>query len=138
MHEIGHVLVGRVEPLGDEQAEQILGVEIGRVQRIDVGAERARPSPPKARALSVIAAIWSSSALTGARPRALDPGGVDIGRVVIGDPRWSVPAAGIGLHDAVDQLAVALLALLVVDAEAADAANGPAGISVFAPQAPLA
>ena len=32
--------VRRFQALGDEQAEQILGEEIGRVQRIDVGAQR--------------------------------------------------------------------------------------------------
>ena len=34
------VRVRRFQALGDEQAEQILGEEIGRVQRIDVGAQR--------------------------------------------------------------------------------------------------
>ncbi len=46
LQQVGHVLRGILEALGDEQAEQVLGVEVGRVDRVDVGtqlrAERRR------------------------------------------------------------------------------------------------
>ena len=39
LHQIGQLLARRRQPLGDEDSEQILGVEIGRVERVGVGAD---------------------------------------------------------------------------------------------------
>ena len=41
LQQVRHVLAGVLHPLRDEHAEQVLGLEVGGVQRIDVGADGA-------------------------------------------------------------------------------------------------
>ena len=79
------VRFGVLQALGDEQAEQILGAEIGRVQRIDVGAQA------RAERGGEVAAVRRSRR-SGARMRLQRRGAarsiaglVEIGGIIIGD-----------------------------------------------------
>ena len=73
LQQIGHGRVRRFQPLGDEQAEQILGEEIGRVERIDVGAQARAQTRRRGRGGSAIALIRARIGCSGAVPRASIP-----------------------------------------------------------------
>ena len=101
------MLVGVAERLGDENPEQILGVEIGRVQRIGIGANAVRRSLGQ-RALVGDRLDPVDVRLDRGDPAPVDAGRVGVSLVVICDPR--VVARGrVRLDDALDQLLFAVL-----------------------------
>ncbi len=127
LHQIGDLLARRAEPLGDENPEQIVGREIGRVERVDVGAQRR-------------ADRRRQGALVGDRGDRIEVGlgrghaGL-VDRVGVRDRRCRnrgscaslLPAAGLDLRIPSISSRACLLALLVGDVEAADRASGRPG-----------
>ena len=69
------------------EPERTVGVEVGAVERIDVGAQAAAEHAGERRRLSLIAAIASSSAFRGERPRFSIACFVHVGVVVRADHR---------------------------------------------------
>jgi len=119
LHQIGQLLAGRRQPLRNEDSEQIFGLEVGCVQRIGIGPNRAadrRAQRP------LVGDICDSIQVGFCRSQAgaVDGVGVEIGIVIIGDQRVGA-ACGIRLQNVGEQLARVLLTLEVRDVESADA-----------------
>ena len=97
---------GVCEALAHEQAEQILGEEIGRVQRIDVGPQgRAERG---AQIVAVLDRVDPREHRPQRRGAArVDPGLVEIGRIIIGDAALVGARGRMGARGAGDDLAVA-------------------------------
>ena len=85
LQQIGEVAVRLLQALGDEDAEQILGAEAGRVERIDVGAHACAPSAAESARRSEIAAIRARQRLQRRGAARVDRGAVEIGGIIIGD-----------------------------------------------------
>ena len=118
LHQIGQLLARRRQTLADKDAEQVGRREVGRVERIGIGADVGADCRAQ---LLLVGNLGNRVEVSLGRDNArfVDRVGVEIGVVVIGDQR--VVAAGrLGLQDIVEQLAGVLLAHLVGDPEAAD------------------
>ena len=111
LQQIGNVLRRIGQALGHEQAEQVIGLEIGGIDRIDVGAQsgtevlRQRGLVFEAGDRVEFRLQWRESAL-------LDAGGVHVGVVGVGDARFITAGGRLGRGDALDQLLLALLGLV--------------------------
>jgi hypothetical protein len=78
------VLGGVVERRRDPQAQHVVGVEVGGVQGVDVGADIAAQHGANC-FLSLIAAMRARPAFSGVRPLGLDGGLVHVAGVVVAD-----------------------------------------------------
>ena len=128
LQQIGHVAVRLLQPLGDEHAEQILGAEAGRVQRIDVGAHAGAERGGERRGGLAIAWIRASMRLQrrGAAARR-SRRGRDRRRNNRRSARALLPAAGLPRAGAGDDLDVALLDQQGGGQEGADRWSGRPG-----------
>jgi hypothetical protein len=106
------------EALRHEDSEQVLRLEIGVVQRIGVGAQRA---PDCGGELMLVGNVRDRGqvGLRRRHARAIDRVGVEIGVVIIGDHPVDA-ARRVRLQDFVEKCASVLLALLVGDEEGAN------------------
>ena len=111
LHHIRHRPCRIVEVLSDENAEQILGMEVRIVERVGVGAKRMSDGIGE-RTLVGNRLDLVDVGLDRRDAALLDPIGVGIGLVVIGDPRL-VAAGRVRLGDVLDQVGGALLGLVV-------------------------
>ncbi len=120
LHQIGQLLAGRVQPLRHEDAEKVLGLEIGGVQRVGVGTKRATDRGAEL-LLVCDPRNYIQIGFRRGEAGAIDRIGVDVGIVVIGDPALVRVASRLRFQNLVEQRLGVLLAKLVGDVEAADA-----------------
>ena len=111
LHHVRHRAGRIVEVLRDENAEQILGVEVRIVERVGVGAERMADGVGE-RALVGNRLDLVDVGLRRREPALLDPGSVGVSLVIIGDPRL-VAGRRVRIRDALDEVGRALLGLVV-------------------------
>jgi hypothetical protein len=121
LHQIGDLLTGSSEALRHEDAEQIVGAEIGRVERIGVRAQR-RSDRRRQRPLVGNRANGVEVGLGRRHARLVDRVRVQIGVVEVADPGIVAAGRRIGFQDSVDHLLGMLLAHFVGDVEAANRA----------------
>ena len=105
---IGNDVAGGRETLRHEDAEQVFGVEVGRVERIDVGA-RLFAQHLRQRRLVADRREAREVGLDRLHPRSVDRVGADIGLVESGDAAGVAVRIPAPLDDRVDQFARALL-----------------------------
>ena len=130
---------GRViERLRDEHAEQVLGVEIGLVERIGVGAQRMADRLAQRRLCPGSPRSRSMSGLIGASPRAVDRGRVDDRQRNNWRSARRSPLVGWDLTMSSNDRGVALFALRRRAIENVRCAIGPAGSEPSSPSLPLA
>ena len=119
LEQVSEVAVRLLKALGDEDSEQILGAEGGRVERIDVGAhrgaERGRKIAPVGDRLDALEMRLERRDAAPLDRRAVQPGGI-----IIGDPALVRAGRGIALRRARDDVDVALLDEQAGGDEAAD------------------
>jgi hypothetical protein len=136
LHHVGHDRVGRAHALRDEHAEQVFGVEVGRVERIGVGAhlfaERAGE-----RGLVGDGVDGLEVGVDGRQALRLDRAIVHVGGVVVGDLARVGAGGRVVLADVLDDLGVALLGELEHGEEGAGG-GAVARDSVLLRQPPLA
>ena len=132
-------VVGRVvEVLRDPEAEEVLGVEVGVVQRRRRRRGASSPSTAASARLSAMAAMVSSSGWTGAMPARLDCRRVHEARVVVADlaHRRSRPARSPRQPPGSGRPSGGSCSSSRIEPRRSELRSG--GISVFLSQVPLA
>ena len=111
LHQVADVLRRILQPLRHEQAEQVLGVEVGGVERVGV---RAHAAAQPARQRGLVGDRGDAVQLRLQRRKAarFDAGLVHPRGVIVGDLAGVTAGGGIGLVQALHQVGEALLGLL--------------------------
>ena len=119
LQQIGHILRRIGQRRRDEHAEQIFGLQVGRVQWIDVGAD-GRSDRRRQRALVGDRLVAGDVGLERGQGALVDPGLVAERRGIVGDQPLVRSRLGVALREVREQPVHPLFERLLGDVEGAD------------------